>query len=388
LSTHARFDYFFLDENCSLQLLALVEAVKPEWRLTSNFSLYAMPIETIKRLEMVGAIADFELHRSSREVALASFEKLTEGQKTLYLDVQYRVKTNETIPDLNAYPAVALAVYDWSRYLQFKEKDFEATLDERQLTLLDQIAASGFRPSPDDLSSQKADNPLESHGPYRLGIFANIPGWSEKSTPHQSLTLRVSPAAHRLGDVSTGMPKYSEVSVGEVIFKSEMTRTSHRPVSSLERLQVISIKNLYPGDILEATLPFEASIAVENSELKAGNRALSGAALVGKSREFASGALAYVLVGTQLAADNQNVRIGVLSKCGLIAESSHHHRLLMAVQALRDLDYSKTDWYQKFTTEGHFNLSKNRDLVAQYQRSFSGARVDFESILVGTFIFW
>jgi len=44
----AAFDYWFFDENCSWQLLALLEVARPTARLTSQFGLYALPIDTVR----------------------------------------------------------------------------------------------------------------------------------------------------------------------------------------------------------------------------------------------------------------------------------------------------------------------------------------------------
>ncbi len=61
------FRYYFLDENCSYQILALLEAVKPEWDLTSGFILTAIPIETVKHLtEKPGFVTDVTLRPSLR----------------------------------------------------------------------------------------------------------------------------------------------------------------------------------------------------------------------------------------------------------------------------------------------------------------------------------
>ncbi|MDF1565196.1 MAG: DUF4105 domain-containing protein [Deltaproteobacteria bacterium] len=50
-------DYWFLDENCSFHLLALIEAAVPEVRLTDRFNLYTVPIDTARALlEQAGLV--------------------------------------------------------------------------------------------------------------------------------------------------------------------------------------------------------------------------------------------------------------------------------------------------------------------------------------------
>lgn len=52
----ARFDYYFFKHNCSYQLLALLEVVAPEARLTERFALWATPVDTIRALRRAGLI--------------------------------------------------------------------------------------------------------------------------------------------------------------------------------------------------------------------------------------------------------------------------------------------------------------------------------------------
>jgi hypothetical protein len=48
-----RFDYFFFRENCSYRLLAMLDAVRPQAELTTGnaFSLYAIPVDTVRALD-------------------------------------------------------------------------------------------------------------------------------------------------------------------------------------------------------------------------------------------------------------------------------------------------------------------------------------------------
>lgn len=49
IETNSYFYYYFFDKNCSYQILAAMEAVKPEWNLT-EYSLHMIPGESIKNL--------------------------------------------------------------------------------------------------------------------------------------------------------------------------------------------------------------------------------------------------------------------------------------------------------------------------------------------------
>ncbi|MBI3553432.1 MAG: DUF4105 domain-containing protein [Elusimicrobia bacterium] len=46
--THARFDYYFFTENCSYQLLTLIDAARPELRLEDGFGFAVVPGDTVR----------------------------------------------------------------------------------------------------------------------------------------------------------------------------------------------------------------------------------------------------------------------------------------------------------------------------------------------------
>ncbi len=80
VSTH--FDYYFLDENCSYQLLTLLEAVKLEWTLSDGFGPYVLPHETVRRLiDTPEAIKRIHFRPSLRHQSQIKYEKLTLAQK-------------------------------------------------------------------------------------------------------------------------------------------------------------------------------------------------------------------------------------------------------------------------------------------------------------------
>ncbi|RLA20868.1 MAG: hypothetical protein DRQ61_09305 [Gammaproteobacteria bacterium] len=65
----AYFDYYFIDENCSYQLLALLDVARPELDLTRNFYLDATPAETVRALtDAPGLLKKVNYRPSLRQV--------------------------------------------------------------------------------------------------------------------------------------------------------------------------------------------------------------------------------------------------------------------------------------------------------------------------------
>ena len=58
-------DYYFFDENCSYNLLYLLEAARPTVHLTEQFGLFVLPIDTIKKINEEGLINDVDFRPSN-----------------------------------------------------------------------------------------------------------------------------------------------------------------------------------------------------------------------------------------------------------------------------------------------------------------------------------
>lgn len=64
------FDYFFIDENCAYQLLALLEAARPEMRLTRRFQHDAIPADTVHAITTTPGLLKHARYRPSRRTLL------------------------------------------------------------------------------------------------------------------------------------------------------------------------------------------------------------------------------------------------------------------------------------------------------------------------------
>ena len=78
------FDYYFIDENCSYQLLALLDAARPELDLTQPFYLDATPAETVRAITNVpGLLRNVNYRPSLRQVISERSEKLIRSDQEL-----------------------------------------------------------------------------------------------------------------------------------------------------------------------------------------------------------------------------------------------------------------------------------------------------------------
>lgn len=149
-----RFDYYFLDENCSYRLMTLLNVIDPEWKLADDFNYRTIPTDTLRVLESRDLVSDInfrpskttkieqqrlQLSQTLRETA----RDLADAPNTVALDNRFT-----GLSDVEKTQVLDLA-YEYNRYLHVKQKEKDPTLLKRSLKLLSlrskvDIQGSGF----------------------------------------------------------------------------------------------------------------------------------------------------------------------------------------------------------------------------------------------------
>ncbi len=74
--------YYFLDENCSYQILTALEAVRPEWKLSEGFLLSAIPVETVRHVARTpGAVSGVVFRPSLKNQMSGAISRLDESER-------------------------------------------------------------------------------------------------------------------------------------------------------------------------------------------------------------------------------------------------------------------------------------------------------------------
>lgn len=81
------FDYFFLDKNCSYQTLAVINVAKPELNLTEDFTLYAIPADTLKALEKNELLGPAVYVESKDKLIERMTHRLSQKERKLVFDI-------------------------------------------------------------------------------------------------------------------------------------------------------------------------------------------------------------------------------------------------------------------------------------------------------------
>jgi len=75
------FDYYYFDENCSYQLLSLLEAIRPELNVKQKFSNWVIPVDTVRALIEISDILGSVEYRPSRASILNALEQASSPEQ-------------------------------------------------------------------------------------------------------------------------------------------------------------------------------------------------------------------------------------------------------------------------------------------------------------------
>lgn len=236
LQRNTFFDYYFFRENCSYQLLTLLEVANPDWRLSDEFDLETIPVDSVKALTRTeGAIKEVNYRPAFKKTVSQRLDSLTSLERT-----QMKSLLSGEVKPLEVNSAKVLeAATAQLRYERFEEKKFtpeqEALLKE---TLIQRAKVGGKVEYPDVKGTLPLDKlrPDLSHDSQKYSFtYGNNSSFGR----YGELTLRAS--LHDLLDPDRGFPKNSQVEMSRWKFRSTGTDNLY-----LEELKYAEAFSLFP----------------------------------------------------------------------------------------------------------------------------------------------
>lgn len=233
-------DYYFFDENCSYQLLTLLDAASDRLNLTDNFTLSAIPADTVRVVAQSGLVENAVFRPSTLSTMSHMLNIADETLKQLAKNI---VETRTPISTLlSSYSeeqqakALELA-YQYARYLAVRKKADIPDLGKRTVAILsarskiDQTHVYPSFPTP-----KYRDD--EGHHSRRLNVKLGYDG----EYSYQQAELRL--AYH---DQLDALPGYLQGAKLEM-FNAKIRRTEHQDSFSfrLHELRLIDIATYTP----------------------------------------------------------------------------------------------------------------------------------------------
>lgn len=126
-------DYYFFDENCSYQLLFLLDAARPSIRLTDQFPLWVLPIDTIRKVQENG-LTTGAIYRPSRATKIKYLASLLpQSNWTIARDLAGGKMEPDRLLEEKIEPERKILISDLAgEHLQYQYSKKKATAEEFQ----------------------------------------------------------------------------------------------------------------------------------------------------------------------------------------------------------------------------------------------------------------
>jgi hypothetical protein len=267
-------DYFFFDENCSYTLLFLLDAARPELKLTDSCAPWVIPISTIRVVAEKGLIKDV-VYRPSKSTKIKHLIASTD-EKTH--DLVAKIYDGESVAGSilkEGLTSVAQArtldlvmeysQYKYSRNELTKEKYFDIFL-----------SASKTRSRLKNVESYIKDidvpsRPEKGHKPNRIGIGFGVLKGADRGNDNaffQEISIR--PAYHDLLSDDRGYVKGSQIEFMNLVLRYFPDQRK----TALEKLDIINIVSISERDKFFKPVSWKVDTGFFRQSLPGGKRAL------------------------------------------------------------------------------------------------------------------
>lgn len=233
-----RFDYFFIDENCSFRLLSLLDVARPSLRLRHQFPFRSIPVDTVRAVITGGLVKSTHYRPAAVTTLNAHLSQLTSEQRHLVKTLVARHAPADN-SDLYTQPppqqaAILETAYELTRYRALDEKLPRETMAATSYRLL------RARSRIDVDSPLTSPNPPlirddQGHKPTRAGLGVGF----YDHLAYGEFSFRS--AYHDLTDPSAGYQQGAAIR-----FLDGSLRYYEDASLKLERLDVLGITSLSP----------------------------------------------------------------------------------------------------------------------------------------------
>lgn len=352
-------DYYFFDENCSYEVLYLIEVARPSLRLTQAYDhslkFWVIPSDTVNIVVDSGIISQVT-YRPSQATRIQNIAKVLshEGKKW-----SYEVANGERTPA--GISAATISSEEKSRsldlaaeYVQFlasrrmiNEKEYLG----RFVSILKERSTFG-QPEKVEIEPVQQIRPEQGHLPFRAQFGGGC------RTGYCFGEVGVRPAYHDLMDDDAGYVRGAQINFMDLVLRYNLTGSQ----LDLYRLRVLDIKSIAPRDIFFRPLSWKFNIGVEQKLIPEGKERLVSVMNGGAGPSFSWGSsLVYVLGEVELNAGSalrQDVAFGAGFSAGMLGVITPSWKYQAEVRGLSPL---AGDIYRTRRAELSQNVTLNQN---------------------------
>ena len=360
--------YYFFDENCSYNLLFLLEAARPSVQLTDKFKLWVIPIDTLRAVEKSGLV-DTVTYRPSMATKIRHIASLLDrGSKLAALRVLNGEMSPDNIPVEDKGEKVKILDLN-AEMIQYRFAKKKLTRDEYLRQFLSVLNARTVLGKAADESCNIPDppRPEEGHRSARLSVGL---GLKNNRIVHNDVfqEIKIRPAYHDLLDNDRGYVEGSQIVFGDLALRYYYKDKRFK----LQSLDLIDIVSLYPIDDFFKSFSWKISTGFDQELLAHGKEHLvyrinSGAGVALKNKLLG---LYFLLIEGDLDVSDKFVHyfsLGVGPSAGIIKTFNKVWKASLSGKALF---YELGDEHQsyKVTLGQNFALGPNNSLQVSLSR--------------------
>ncbi|MEO8040042.1 MAG: DUF4105 domain-containing protein [Betaproteobacteria bacterium] len=327
-----RFDYYFLDENCSYQLLSLLDVARPDLNLTERFPLWAIPADTVRAVTDVPGLVRRVVYRPARSTELtyrAAFAPPSEARLARTLaagEVALDTPVLGALPTSERARVLELA-YDELDYRRLAGKAHGEDVPGRLRDLLvarSRLPATTPVPTPPEPTTR----PDQGHRSARLSVGAG----TTAGDGFQELQYRG--AYHDLLDPEPGYRRGSQIEFGNIAVRHENDNGLR-----LERVGIIDVNSIAPRDALLKPVSWQADFGFERTRAADESRPLlfQASGGVGLAQSLGDTGFAWAMVNVGIVVSGRfdpGVGLGAGLSAGLMLNVTPRWRLLASARSL------------------------------------------------------
>ena len=251
--------YYFLDRNCSYQLLALIEAVRPDLDLLSGWGPSVMPIDTIRRLDSASLVGKSHLRPSQATQINQKLKLLSEAE----IDIVQRLGNPSIDVDLIELPtdtARRVLVLDTATdYLQWERSRQSFSLDQYRVRFLYLLIQRSYiknqKSSISKTETPDAYDPMQGHGTKKFSVSHIQQGGTH------SLGLSYRPAFHDMRDRDKGYQSGAGISFLDINARWDQ----HQGKLKVDTFDLLKIESLAPRNALLKPYSWRVNVGAKRS---------------------------------------------------------------------------------------------------------------------------
>jgi hypothetical protein len=318
----ALFAYYYLSENCSYQMLGILEVASPRIDLMSKLGWPVLPVDTLRAVAENRGLIRAINYRSSTRVQFRRRLSSLDGAEA---ELVFRLGEDPDLPlPASASPERQMAMLDTAldliAFRHGKELlEPKSAASARAQRLQSRRARLGLISPPLTIPTPELENPLRGHERARLDLGE---GYSTRSGFYHALDLRL--ALHDWSDPSAGYPETLSISFLPIRLRHYVERQR----LEVEQASLIAITSLVPMDVFDQSISWHAHLGAARIHDEGCDECFAGLIEAGggiAGGVFDDGVLAYLNFNTALAGlgpidgglGGLPLRLGVGPKAGL-----------------------------------------------------------------------